>query len=541
MSETYQRLAQDLCTTDDVHGVALPTDKGQLKAWVSLLPRANPKETASMLYSGLVKSRAVKMSGSARYSLLEELREAAIDSIAWLERQFVGGTLPLAKDRYAFAQLAINLQIVLADSYRLASFEICAPAGAIPMFKTSQINAALARSQWHYLQALHLNWKLYRSCPKGVWLSMHRVYQFAKHINLEGKDVEDPILSKLVQIEHIYNEASLASLMNPLAFPQTGQESLKTLAASFAPHCSIGSHSVTEKSVKLPIDADLPVNSELPENEVLFFTFSALLKDIETLSYDNKDENFNVSITKGQYLSMPVAVLLKVKRSLGIALDRGHIRQFEPYPIETIVGFNNLHFFVAGQIDFNDYVQQLSQMSGHGLNMSADWMNINADTSSHITMPAAALDHSLGGYCIHWPIHPSLRVRIGEVIGLNIQSPDAVPDWMVAVIRWLRYEQDGTVVAGLELISRRCHSVALRIYQNKQPGSLMRGLELEPLEDNLPRRFLMSGRLDGVQQQVEVLYSYEPYRFGTSRVSEKFDSQGISLASNMDYSLLPVL
>lgn len=541
MSVTYQRLAQDLCTTDEVQGVALPADKGQLKAWVSLLPRANPKETASMVYSGLVKSRAVKMSSSTRFSLLEELREVAIDSIAWLERQFVGGTLPLAKDRYALAQLAINLQIVLADSYRLASYEICAPAGAIPMFKTSQINAALARSQWHYLQSLHLNWKLYRSCPKGIWLSMHRVYQFAKQINLEGKDVEDPLLSKLVQIEHIYNEASLASLMNPLSFPQAGQESLKTLAASFAPHCSIGSHALTEKSVKLPVDADLPVNADLPDNEVLYFTFTALLKDIETLSYNNRDENFNISITKGQYLSMPVPILLKVKRSLGVALDRSHARQFEPYPLQTIVGFNNLHYFVAGQIDFNDYVQQLSQMSGHGLNMSADWMNINADSSSHTTIPAVALDHSLGGYRIHWPIHSSLRVRIGEVIGLNIQSPEAVPDWMVAVIRWLRYEHDGTVIAGLELISRRCHAVALRIQQNKIAGNLMRGLELESLEDALPRNFLMSGRLEGQQQQVEVLYSYEPSRFGTARVSEKFESQGVSLASNMDYALLPAL
>jgi hypothetical protein len=538
MSETFKRLSQDFAPMDEVQGDALSADKGQLKSWVNNLPRANPKATASLLFTGLVKSMAVRLSGATRYVQLEEIREVTLDSIAWLERQFTGSTLPLVQDRFEQAQRTIQLHIALADGYRLACYELCSPSGSIPMFKTSQVNTALARSVWHYQQSLYLNWKLYRAPPDLVWLGLHRVFQFAKEISLESKDIEDPFLKRDVQIQHIYFETCLVSLMNPLAFAQSGQEQIRVIAASFAPHSSCSIQKNSERAVKLPVDADKPVNSDLPNNQVSFFSFPELLRALENIEKGSAEENVDITITKGKYLTLPHSILLRVKSSLGQAPERSFERQSEPYLIQTIIGFSNLHYFVAGQLDFNDYVQQLSQMSGQSLSMAADWVGIGSDLSAQKIINATVNDHSFGGYQVQWQPDPHLRVRVGEVIGLNIQNSEAEPDWMLAVIRWLRYKPDNSVVAGLELIARRCHAVALRVYQNKQAGSLMRGIEADPLNDNLPRQFLMSGRLDGQKQYVEVIYSYEPNRIGLSRSSEKFNSKSESIAFNMDYSLL---
>jgi hypothetical protein len=82
--------------------------------------------------------------------------------------------------------------------------------------------------------------------------------------------------------------------------------------------------------------------------------------------------------------------------------------------------------------------------------------------------------------------------------------------------------------------------VALRINQAGRAGSLMRGLELTPLDSKLPRRFLMSGRLEGQKQEVEVMYTYEPNRLGPPRLVEHLKTKATTLASNMDYSILVV-
>jgi hypothetical protein len=538
MSETFKRLSQDFAPMEEVHGEALPTDKGRLKAWVDNLPRANPRETASLLFSGLVQGMKHNMTGTSRFAQLEEVREATLDSIAWLERQFTGSTLPLVLDRLAYAQRSIQLHVALADGFRLASHDICAPSGAIPMFKSAQVNASLARSIWHYQQALFLNWKLYRANPEKVWLGMHRVFQFAQDIKLVSKEIEDPFLKRSVQIGHLYFETCLVSLMNPLAFAQSGQDQIKLLASGFAQHSNVSTLKNNEHAVKLPVNADMPINSDLPDEQVYYFSFPELLAVLENLSSDKSDENVDITILKGKYLTLPKSILLKVKDSLGAAIDRSSKRQFDSYPVQTIVGFSNLHYFVAGGLDFNDYVQQLSQLSGQGLSTAADWVSLGTDVSTQQIISASVLDHSFGGYQIHWQADTLLRVRIGEVIGLNVQNPKSDPDWMIAVIRWLRYEQDNSVTAGLELITRRCHAVAMRIYQNKQAGSLMRGIEAIALNDESPRQFLISGRLAGLNQQIEVFYSFEPNRIGLPRGSEKLDAKAFNLASNMDYFLL---
>jgi hypothetical protein len=150
------------------------------------------------------------------------------------------------------------------------------------------------------------------------------------------------------------------------------------------------------------------------------------------------------------------------------------------------------------------------------------------------------LDHSLAGYRIIWENEPTLRVRVGEVLGLNIMHPE--PDWMVGIIRWLQYEQNGSVVAGVELLTRRCHAVVLTNQQSTQTNAVFRGLELEPLDEHLPLQFLISGRQQNQNknqnQKIEVFYSNEPNRIGNQRTSSTIESQSNTLSSNLEYSLL---
>jgi len=149
------------------------------------------------------------------------------------------------------------------------------------------------------------------------------------------------------------------------------------------------------------------------------------------------------------------------------------------------------------------------------------------------------LDHSLGGYRLKWGVGQTSRARIGEVVGLNSAAPGVgEPDWMLGIIRWLRYETDGAVMAGIELLTRRCSALALRPVQGGHAGQLLRALEIPPLEEGLPRAFLISGRIEQNTPRLEVLYGFEPYRVLPPRAMESVLTETTALAANVDYTLL---
>src|SRR5690606_11756589 len=82
-------------------------------------------------------------------------------------------------------------------------------------------------------------------------------------------------------------------------------------------------------------------------------------------------------------------------------------------------------------------------------------------------------------------------------------------DWMVGVVRWLRYENDGAVQAGIELLARRGSAVAVRTAEGHGPMAVrptLRAVALEPLDadrgDRL--RLLVPGVLDGNVRALEV-------------------------------------
>jgi cyclic-di-GMP-binding protein len=537
MSVQFERLSAGFTSVDNVQGQALPKETRSLKQWLDNLPRGNAKEMAHMLRNGLAQSIAVKMDGAIRFSLLEMLRPDVNDSVTWLERQFIGSPLPLTHDRLSNAKQTLELHILLADSYRLACYEICYPNGVIPMLRSGAVNGALARGIWHYQQALLMSWKLYQSSMPGVWKGLHRLYQFAIFFKLGLKDIEDPCLGRSVRIQDMYIETALMSLMNPYAFAQTEQDMLRQLAKSFSPRCTIERFNTSDNTAKIPIDADLPTDADLPDDEISYLVYSSFIAALELASQNVQGEQVLIELSKSQSIGLPVNVLKKTRRALGLSSARVFTRIYALYDIETVVALSGLHFYAAGQLDFESYIQKLSQMGTQGLNLTADWM---ADMQQPRTLRGKVLDHSFGGYRILWPADQALRVRVGEIVGLNANGADAEPTWMVGVIRWLRYEQDGSVIAGIKLLSRRCNAVALRINHAGRTGNLMRGLELIPLASDLPRRFLMSGRLESPLQNVEVMYSYEPNRLGPPRQVEVLNTQSKNVASNMDYSLLSV-
>ncbi len=540
MSVAYSRLSQGFADHGASGPALLPADGRGLKQWLDNLPRGNPKGTAVTLQSALAAHLGHALSGNSRYNQLEQLRETVLDTILWLERQFMGSPLPMTADRLQHAQNAQALNSVLADNYRLACHELCAPEGSIGLLKSGAVTTALERATWHYQQCLLQSWSLYRGAPPSIWLGLHRVYQFAASVNVDGKAVTEPVAKKPLSVRTLYIESCLLSLMNPFAFAHRELDLMKALAFGLADSCRIKTGSEGEFTAALPKDADLPPDADLPEGETAGLDFSALQQALIHAEYAEDGENVQVRIPEAGKLELPLSVLKRTLRNFGLAAARHAVRIPSDYTLQTVCGLSSVHFFAAGQMDFERYTQKISQQGSQGLSLAADWLSMSSDGQAPRSLPAQVSDHSLGGYLLRWSADPGLRIRVGEVVGLNAMPASNEPDWMLGVVRWLRYEQDGSILAGIKLLTRRCLAVALRVPVEGHPGPLVRGLELQALDPEMPSSFLWSGKSMAAKLQVDAHYGYEPYRLRGPRTMESLMLRPTVLSSNMDYTLLVV-
>ena len=101
--------------------------------------------------------------------------------------------VPLAASKASAAHQVEAFHLALGHGYRMAAVEICSPSGNIPMLRSSTVATALARSAWHYVQALAVAWRVYRAPPVGAWQGLHRVRHFAVEHRLDTRPVEDAL------------------------------------------------------------------------------------------------------------------------------------------------------------------------------------------------------------------------------------------------------------------------------------------------------------------------------------------------------------
>lgn len=539
MSIAYSRLSNGFADYGVSGPAPLPADGRALQQWLDDLPRGNPKGTVAILQSVLAGHLQNIQNGSSRLKQLEQLRETVLDSILWLERQFMGNPLPMSADRLQYAQSAQALNSVLADNYRLACHELCGPLGTIGLFKSGAVTTALERAAWHYQQCLMQSWSLYRGAPSSTWLGLHRVYQFSASVNVDAKAVTEPQAKKSLSVRRLYIESCLVSLMNPFAFAHRELDLIKALAFGLADSCLILKESKAEFTASLPIDADLPVGAKLPEDEISDLDFSALHQVLVNAEYTADGEHVLVQIPDADKLRLPLSVLKRMLRNFGLAAARFAKRIPSDFTLQTLCGLGAIHFFAAGQIRFERFCQEISQQSGAGLSQAADWVSTAAESPMSKSLPAQVIDHSLGGYLLRWPSDQALRVRVGEVFGLNALIEVNDMDWMLGVLRWLRYQQDGSVLAGVQLISRRCRAVALRL-AGSRGGGLVRALELVALEPGGSNQYLYSGKMSDTEVRAQIHHGLDFICSAAPTATESLRFHATRLSTNTDYILLEI-
>ena len=537
MSQPYRLLSEGMPGSRGLGASTFQADARKTRLWVAALPRANALATQQSLEMALDSLAGQGLDGSQRLSVLEELRPAIGESIGLLKREYAGSALPLAASKAAAAQQVEAFHLALGHGYRMAAVDICSPAGNVPMLRGNAVATALARSAWHYVQVLAVAWRVYRAPPAGAWQGLHRVRHFAIAHRLDTRVADDVLAGSPVEIRLLYLQALLMAITHPLAFSQVEQDVLWQCTRDFAGSCNVSRTAPGDNAPVVPEDADRgPGPAVVGEPASQWLDMKSFCIEVDAALSRQADGHADLAPARGTRIRITVEMLERLRRSFGLSAARCHKRLPASHVLRTVFGLSSLHFYLAGQRDFESFMRQASQQIVHIVDR-ASWAGAATDVSRVPVHEATVLDQSLGGYRMAWAHASQIRARVGELVGLTLADANEYPEWMLGVIRWLRYEADGGLSAGVELVSRRTAAVGLRVHgRDGFTQEPIRALEMRSLADE-EINFLAPNTLDCGATRIEVVRDLAVGAQSESRVEEMLAGVDVLLNAG-DYALL---
>lgn len=508
MTLAYRRLNDGLPTSGGEALRRFPSDARSARAWVAALPRANAQATQMELSDALDSLAGQQLKGTQRLLVLEELRTVVLESVGLLKRQYVGSALPLPSPKARASQQAETFQLDMAAAYRKAAAEICAPEGRIPMLRGAAVAKALLRSVWHYSQAADFAWRLYRAPAAGVWQGLHRVYHFATEQRLENRPIDDAGAGSNETIQSLYVQAMLMSVAHPLAYSQAEQDTLWKLTREFSGLCPLQRQAQNAMAACVPEDADQGPGQRLDEeNAPLWLDLDAFRKEVADALARARGGYSDVMTGRGLGIRVAIEMLQRLQRAFGMAAARTHSRRLAGHALQTVFGLSALHYYLTGRRDFETFVRQVA-MHEHHFHDRASWAVAGPEGGKVPLYPARVLDQSLGGYRMSWDQAHQIRARVGELVGINFAEDGGDPDWMLGIVRWLRYEPGDALVAGIDLLSRRAIAIGLRVGDGKSTASekpAVRAVALEAMTAGGGLSYLAAGELPQTPIRMEIV------------------------------------
>lgn len=493
MSDLHQRLANGFPERGTPTKASIPSDAKGITQWVAALPLANAVSASRVLLQGIHELNRLRLDASTRLHALESLRSPMAQLVAQADRQVIGSSFPLPQAKQHLGLQSREFHEAFALGYRMVLHDLCMPGGKLPFLKGGTAALASARSIGHYGESLLRGYLLYQAPSAGVWQALHDLYRFTNAIGVVDKTVFDPLLGKAaVTPKQCYAHVLLMAITNPYRLAQKEMADAHDAIRAWSAHCDL-STAGGENDFDVAQDADRGPGYT-PDERLAAGAQRVAFSAARVLQYLERELSLagaaggplSFGLKGGPRVSLGQDLIRRLGSAWRPQFDRNHSRLAAGHELETLIGLHAIHFHLAGRLDFENFVRELR---GPGISLSerdktASWAQGSGDNSRALPTRARVLDQGLGGYRLQWSAESGAKARIGELVGLA--SPDDEDgtdrEWMVGVIRWLRFTLDGQVDAGVELLARQAEPAALRISEAgtsfKTP---VRAIELEPL------------------------------------------------------------
>lgn len=530
-----------------------PTPAG-FKQWVDNLPLANVGEISRQLYQAIIEFNKLAIAPLLRTQLLEILRSPIEYVCKELSKHFLNQSVVLPEKQQKIANLAQAIQIHLATGYKIVLLESFSALGNDKQKKSFVL--AAHRMLTEYGQVILRSCQLYTATPKNIWLEMHRVYTFAKSLNLLKYKVEDTQnkYQIVTTLDQPYKRNLLLNSSRPNQLRQNDIQIAFDIFELWSDFVEIAADKLDSSVFIVNMEQDSTprykslMTSSSPHHYG-FDTTNLVERIHEYLNLSdplNQIELSNNSKMKAnEILSVPKNVndilLNHLNQAFGVLTKRSFKRIANEGALNLCIGLSASHYFSSGKIPFHTQMlqsnthgresdknifltqairqdawseaydaggRQASTPSDSPISFNRPGSDNGADAYPNYQVPL--VNTSPGGYCLQWQGEIPSNIQAGEILSIRENSKQP---WRIAVIRWIRHiKQSGTQI-GIELLAPNAKPCGVQLlHKTGDPSEYLRGLLLP--------------EISAIGQSATLITPRVPFQSG-QKVSIKFaDAEG---------------
>lgn len=491
--------------------------------WVASLPMANTADTATQLRQATFELTRLNTNFSVRMELLESVRPTIHYICARLDKTAASS----ANHGDAIARLAQRLITNLCSGYKVVVVEALEELSENPALGKNVIPLAAHRALSDLSRTLLRTLQLYVAPGDRLWLDLNQLYFLAERLEVNNIEQEDPENHSTTNttIADTYLRSLLLACCKPNQLRYQHLAQVFNALEVWTPQATIENNTddalflIDLESDQGPQYSKLLKNPDEPRSirsDVLVYELEAYLKKIDG------------GIEIPEYV--PNDILSHLVDAWGLMKPRAFKRAPASGSVKICMGLRAVHYFLSGGVEFVDQLPRTDAVLQREVNpFLADeqeldvvesnkdvWddafdlrvripVNPNIDDPDriilqphHLPKPVSkakkaeqaakqsfnfydtiAVDTSPGGYRIRWKEPLPGNVQTGELLGLRDETD---PRWCIAVIRWIRQNNQGAAM-GIQLLAPRAIPVAVRVIKKRGgPTDYVRALLLPALQ-----------------------------------------------------------
>ncbi|WP_374347425.1 hypothetical protein [Chitinimonas sp.] len=437
--------------------ISVETNPKAVKAWLVSLPPANLNESARAIFDALTSLNRVKLPVDDRLKLLEHY-QVAIDLLdAPLEASYASAALPAKEKSKQIAQLARNLQLEMANGYKLVLLE---RLGARFGFGNKQVPELIQKLMMVYQKLMWVCCKSYAPVPAGVWSEVHTLFHHA----IQNKLIDLPEMpdQPARTIGGYYKQILLLALSDPYRYHPAEHDKINDLiksygqAAQFQP---LGKTPNPAGFFLIRLDSDAPPVFLGQKPFDVQASNAILLDTMEMAKLLHKalhSVELKLATTSDKAKAQAwIDLLRRVTRQWSIAPKRVFQRILANSLVSVTVGMRMTAFHI------NDARPMLQPVVLDGSVLDGEGpVSLGG---SHYGAPDewVVLNESPGGYALRLkPIPQNCLYRVGDMVG--VRAPGQA-EWMVGCIRWLQTSAEvDALEIGVQILAPKAEPAMVR-------------------------------------------------------------------------------
>lgn len=491
--------------------------------WVASLPMANTADTATQLRQATFELTRLNTNFSVRMELLESVRPTIHYICARLDKTAASS----ANHGDAIARLAQRLITNLCSGYKVVVVEALEELSENPALGKNVIPLAAHRALSDLSRTLLRTLQLYVAPGDRLWLDLNQLYFLAERLEVNNIEQEDPENHSTTNttIADTYLRSLLLACCKPNQLRYQHLAQVFNALEVWTPQATIENNTddalfvIDLESDQGPQYSKLLKNPDEPRSirsDVLVYELEAYLKKIDG------------GIEIPEYV--PNDILSHLVDAWGLMKPRAFKRAPASGSVKICMGLRAVHYFLSGGVEFVDQLPRTDAVLQREVNpfladeQELDVVESNKDVwddafdlrvripvnpniddpdriilqPQHLPKPVSkakkaeqaakqsfnfydtiAVDTSPGGYRIRWKEPLPGNVQTGELLGLRDETD---PRWCIAVIRWIRQNNQGAAM-GIQLLAPRAIPVAVRVIKKRGgPTDYVRALLLPALQ-----------------------------------------------------------